>query len=609
MTAPEVPLTGGPAPAPLAVPAQASPGVTAAGREGAQRAAEELLSAAGIQLVIVVDDQAIVASAEVAVGLVEVIWRENSKAVKGLFGLTISDDVEVRARQVRDRIKELSPLEQAASLATLRRERAKLQASGVLPPREPEEEAQDAHEVFSSEIESLTGNRLRVISPSEWEKKGQAIMDAAFEASGLGAIPGMPNTLVLFDIDLHEAGLGADAGKELAVGLVKRLSPKPVLCGIISGTIPSREERKEWVSGIDMPPDGMIFISKRDLGGDPLEFVAELRRVLLSPFAIKFRDISLGVLEGAHRFAAARVKEVNVPDLVYSVIDLSHEEGVTEIDTLRRIYDSYFREEVRRLAALAADLATIVGQLRAISHIAPGAKLKTKGATWEHQRREMYDSIVEVNRLCLPVEVGDVFQFELSDDRREPYVLVTQPCDTIVRSAGKRTLTHATLAHLMDTRPHNSMHELRWFGADGKAAYVDFTVTISVPFDVLDLCALRGDGVAKFSTDDETPHGIMTGWKKRREYLKQAVEKDVDFTRGAFGTAAGGAAQFTIPVEPSHPSPLRTTVAMSGHKAIHYNCKRTDRILMPYAGAILGEFANYISHDVFEVDLARDLKP
>jgi hypothetical protein len=584
--------------------------VTAAERKTAQRAAEALLTAAGVQLVVVVDDQAIAAAPEMAVGLVELVLKGGSKALTGLFGRALSEDAEVRALQVREHMEGLAPLERAALLTTLRRERAKAQANGALPAPEPEEEAQDAHDLFSSEIEPLVGKRLRVMSPQEWDKNGAAIMDAALKGPGSGEIPGMPDTLVLFDIDLHEAGLGVETGKDLAVGLVTRFSPRPVLCGIISGTIPSREKRQEWVSGIAMSADAMIFIAKQDLGSEPLEFVAELRRVLLSPFAIKFRNLSLAILEGAHKFASAQVKEVNVPDLVYSVIDLSYEEGVTEIDTLRRMYDSFFREEVRRLAALQGDLAAVVDELRAISKLAPEAKLRTKGATWGHQRQEMYDDPVEVNRLCLPTALGDVFQFELPGDRRDSYVLVTQPCDTIVRNTGKRQLNQGTLARVLTSPPqHSTFHELRWFQADGKSAYVDLTDTISVPFEALDLCALRSDGVAMLSAADQEPDGIMAGWKARRGGLVQAMEAYADFAREAFGAVAGAAPERTIPLPPHYASPLVATVTMSGDKAIRYNCTRVGRVLMPYSGAILGAFANYLSHDVFAVDLARDLKP
>jgi len=464
------------------------------------------------------------------------------------------------------------------------------------------------------------------MTPEAWDENWVDIMKAAFEAAGAGSIPGLPHTLVLFDIDLSGSGRGKLAGRDMAVALRKAVKPGPVLCGLISGTVSSPEERQEWLSSVAIRPDSLVFISKRDLGTNPIEFVAELKRVLLAPFAEKFSEICRAVLDAAHKFAAEQTMAVNVSDLAHSVIVLSHEEGVTEIDTLLRIYDSFFREEVRRQAAVAEGLDSTVEQLRAISKLAPAAKRATKYTTWEHQRREMYDNITEVNRLHMPVEVGDIFEFtlpagqahgaggaagqEAKQEGPELYVLVAQPCHTVVRGDGRRKLKRATLARVLvapkQKGSSDDTYDLLLLGENGTSAFVDFSNTITIPFDVLDLCALRDDGIAALSMDDGEPAGILAGWKHRRAEVRKAIDAHVTFVRETFAQLAGEAAEFQVPHEPNGASPLISTVSMTGAKSARYNCRRVHRILMPRAAALLGKYANYVSQDVFGVDLTRD---
>ncbi len=546
-------------------------------REIAQRAAEELLRAAGIRLVIWVDDQAVAAADATAVGIVEVIRKAKPTVLGRVFEIPLDADPEVRARQVREHVASLEGVQVPAFLAKLHAQREKLREDRLLPPLDADQGAADSHDVFSSEIGPLIGDRLRVMTPEAWDENWVDIMKAAFEAAGAGSIPGLPHTLVLFDIDLSGSGRGK-------------------------------------------------LVSKRDLGTNPIEFVAELKRVLLAPFAEKFSEICRAVLDAAHKFAAEQTMAVNVSDLAHSVIVLSHEEGVTEIDTLLRIYDSFFREEVRRQAAVAEGLDSTVEQLRAISKLAPAAKRATKYTTWEHQRREMYDNITEVNRLHMPVEVGDIFEFtlpagqahgaggaagqEAKQEGPELYVLVAQPCHTVVRGDGRRKLKRATLARVLvapkQKGSSDDTYDLLLLGENGTSAFVDFSNTITIPFDVLDLCALRDDGIAALSMDDGEPAGILAGWKHRRAEVRKAIDAHVTFVRETFAQLAGEAAEFQVPHEPNGASPLISTVSMTGAKSARYNCRRVHRILMPRAAALLGKYANYVSQDVFGVDLTRD---
>ena len=668
-----------------ATPAKNLSGRSAA-RELARAALNELFQAAGIRRIVLVDDQALAAADATAIGLVEEIWRVKPKSARAVMR-DLPDDAEVRADIIRETIDKASPGDRADILAKLVSARNRLRAESKLSPPDPRDELDEAHNLFCSEIDLLLeGYELIVLSPDAWEAARAKLMEDAFAKTGKGEIPHLPDTVVLFDIDLSGAALGEEGGKRLAISLFKEFERKPLVCGIVSSLVPPSDERRGWNSQTGIRSDELVFVSKRELSTSPMTFVAELKRVLLTPFVRRFREITSKVLEDAHTFAIKEVADVDVNDLVYSVIMLPHAEGEEEIETLRRIYDSFFRERMRRSAADIEELNAVVDQLRQITRLAPEAQVATKYTSWTLQRRETYDNIDEVNALHLPVEVGDVFRFTLDGSsassggfgvgrphaKREPtaeakpvvmrdaeqpvqsdreiltsvassdvtrdtespreintrgkeegplldslsqdvtYVLLAQPCHTVIRSTGVRKLEIGTLARIVIGSCDPSLshvHLLKWFSSDGQHAFVDFSDTVSVPFHVLDLCAFRDDGKAVISRDDSPPSKLREGSKERHRKVKEEAMSHVHYLRDAYSALAGTREQFSPPRDLLGGSPVVATITMRGTPTIIYNCQRVGRVSTNAIAALLHKYAYYVSHAVFPVDLGGKTAP
>ena len=588
----------------------------------ARRAAFELLGAAGITRVILVDDEAITAADSVAVALTDLIYKAKPTALRHVYNDDafkaddLKADAELRARDIRDYVSRLPPEKAASLLGKLGHEIDKLRDKGTLPPLTPEEKNAASHVLFCGEIQLLLGDRLTTMDPDSWDKEGSRMIERSLGTERDCQIKGLPDTLVLFDVDLSASGRSDVAGQDMAIALIRRLKDHPVLCGLISAMVPSTEEaeqRKAWIAGHSVRAESLVLISKVDLADNPLAFAAELKRVLLAPFADRFSKICKSILEAAHKVAVEQVLAIHVSDLVQSVL-LSTEEGVNEIATLLRVYDSYFRQEVRRRVAEAEDLAPALEQLRSISRIAPQAQLPTELTTWDVQRREIYDDIADVNGLELPIEVGDVFEFSMSEGstsdggrKTVSYVFVAQPCHAIVRGDGTRKLARATLVRIRDKDQTTSEHgyELPWFGSRGETGFVDFTDTVTIPFEALDLCAFRKDGCSAISLEDTEPDGLLPGWKSRWRIVRGEVEMKVNRARETFAKLVGGTKLFEVPGDRMPVTPLVASVSMSGPVSMTCNMQLTQRIQALHANAILSEYAAYLSRHTFPVDLTR----
>ena len=107
--------------------------------------------------------------------------------------------------------------------------------------------------------------------------------------------------------------------------------------------------------------------------------------------------------------------------------------------------------------------------------------------------------------------------FEKAPGRR--YILLTQPCDLMVRSNGKRVYDDrlgrtGALVELVAgnaaKEAKESWREVPFYDEDtGAPAYVDVAKVHQVQLAVLDLCASRKDGVAAIEVGADCPEQLI----------------------------------------------------------------------------------------------------
>ena len=113
---------------------------------------------------------------------------------------------------------------------------------------------------------------------------------------------------------------------------------------------------------------------------------------------------------------------------------------------------------------------------------------------------------------------------------------------------------------------------------------------------MLDLCALREDGVASIDMDGGSPELLIEPWKIRYERLRGFFKKALTRYEGLEGK------QFRDDLKllalPSLSTTVRVQPTASSH-AVQYGLKRVMRLRQPRSGALLTAFAQYQARAAF----------
>ena len=419
-------------------------------------------------------------------------------------------------------------------------------------------------------------------------------------------------TVFLFDRDFRRE---QDDAEDEGLKLVREVQSKEAgYCGLISHTIPVGGEFEAWLQLSEkhnLKRDNFVVIAKTRLTGesrDPYSFLRMLRLVALNERCAKVRSIAWSVFELSLTKAKDAVECLSVLDFDRIVLASSRREGVWEPDTLLRVFGILMRREARVGLYEDPEIQAAVAEGRRISAIPEEiagvfGEEKPSHEALRIQRFEIYESDKTLNRFCLPLELGDIF--ETSSGRR--FILLTQPCDLMVRPNGKRNYDEklGRTGALVEIRVNQaasgakeSQQEMPFYDQDtGAPAYADFARVHQVRLAVLDLCVLQEDGIAKIQIDAACPEQLIGPWKKRHQLLRS-------FFAGALGRYRElESKQVTVVLKrlalpvPSATVRLRETVS---ENSVQYDLKRVIRLGQPWSGVLLSALSQYQSRAAFE---------
>ncbi|MCB9688815.1 MAG: hypothetical protein H6735_27490 [Alphaproteobacteria bacterium] len=425
------------------------------------------------------------------------------------------------------------------------------------------------------------------------------------------------HTLFLFDRDFRREHASSDEGLKLVREVQKQGAS---LCGLITHTVPVGAEHEAWDSlarDHDLDRDRFLVIAKQrlsvDNGATHYSFLRMVRLAALSSRCGAMKNAAWRVFADSVEAAKEAMERVSVLDFDQIVLASSRREGVWEPDTLFRIFSVFMRREARRRMHenLEADLPSKVRDARSVSVI-PGDDEAVYGSeppcaeAIRVHRFELFESPEYINRHHLPIDLGDLFQ----DARGTQFILLSQPCDLMVRSNGRRSYDdkctrQVVLAEIVrpagQSGPKDSWEKIDWYDeATGQPAYVDFANAHDVRLAVLDLCVLNEDGKASIDVDVAGSSGLIEPWQKHcekvRRLFRAAIERYKELEKKqvkneikkALLPAASLSARFDAGVDGS---------------VLTYEIRRVGRLLQPRAGAVLTHFAQYRSRAAFEHDL------
>ena len=608
--------------------------------ETVRQHAEMLLTSIGVSRIVVVDDEYSEGRPEVEelLGICTALRVEQAAEVPHLDRIDFEADWEIWAASVRERWLELGEterkevLERARSLEEEGAPEAaadgssenKVPRSGTVAVQGetdvPEPDAGDAldgavHADLGTPVDTRAAQSLEKIldgleectfvtlSLTEWRKRADELLADKTAAT----------TVFLFDRDFGREQEGAE---NEGFNLVREVQSKEVgYCGLISHTIPLGGEYKAWHQLADehnLVRDKFVVIAKERLTGespDHYSFLRMLRLVALSGRCARVKSAAWSVFETSVTEAKAAVERLSVLDFDQIVLASSRREGVWEPDTLFRVFGILIRQEAQTRLYQDADIPPAVAEARRISDIpeevaAALGEEKPSREALRIQRFEIYEPDGALSRFCLPLELGDIFE-RPSTDRR--YILLTQPCDLMVRRDGKRSYddNYGRTGALVELavgcateRAKESWKEVPFYDQDsGAPAYADFARVHQVQLAVLDLCALREDGVAAIEINAACPERLIEPWKKRYGRLQKFFAASLErYENLGEKQVKNELKSLALPV-PSATVRLAVTVS---DKTVRYSLKRVMRLRQPWSGALLSAFTQYQARAAFD---------
>lgn len=434
---------------------------------------------------------------------------------------------------------------------------------------------------------------FQVKTPAEWHaEKDQLLIDAA-------TIP----TLFLFDRDLSNAKEGDDGGIALLRDAIKN---EDAICGMLSHHFTLENEQQTWQDFVKegIPGDRFILISKQHVQEDKqLGFVRMVKLMILNGPSKELTNLLADRMREGINAASESVSAINVYDLEHIIFRKSSLEGIWEADTLFRILSLYQKKELRKKSEQHTAIHEHVSKIRKVLNVKTHEDYSFSTETsWAIQRLEWYEDADDLNSHFLPISLGDIFE-----KNGQPYVLLCQPCDLMVRSDGKRNfqLSDVFLAEI--TKKPNDSHtymKAKYFSeTKSEPHFVSFKCRLAVSLDVLDLCALHSQGNAIYKKGSVQNDLLIPAWAARAKILSDIYNKVIEKLLVPKGQ---NKEQWLEKMPRATRDGKFAKPTFTSNDTISYPLKRVGRICSPFSDEILSEFCSYLARPAHSMELVKD---
>lgn len=555
--------------------------------------------------IVFVDDKAELQTDAGAVIRVLAVKPEASEVLGQFFtGVSLDLDNDALQEQLAARLAELDGeklAELRAALSAQCEDAAEREALGRLQDILPQETT--AH----------------LLTPQAWHERRASLIEECTEER---------RTLFLFDqeLEVDDAGLGFHKGSDIIRDMAEH---EPAgfgtrwFCGMLTHTVKKGDEVASWrILAKSEKLDLSFFmpIAKDDLDDAPA-FYGAVYRTLINTYSQTMKSLAANAFKEALEEALERFSDLDPIDFEHMIVKSSETEGVSELETLIRVYGIIQKDQVKAQILQHASVSKFSTAARTVKGIADiGRELSVASRERLHKLRweELYESEELVNSYHDPLRNGDLFEIGEGANLKI-WVLIAQPCDLMVRMDGKRAYEEnfkvAVLAQLR-TRELGAKAELtegQSFALDhydqngAQSALVRFADATPANLHVLDLVVFNKDGSCKLSAEADPALSLPSkSWENRDSRLRlqfAKVSRQIEAARKAHkDTVADLLAAALIP----RASPKQGFAKGTYDKgAYSYPIRRRGRIRDPLATALLNAYSRFLARDAYEHDYSR----
>lgn len=455
---------------------------------------------------------------------------------------------------------------------------------------------------------------VEYLTPADWDARRDDLLADCTETA---------RTLFLFDQELGEGTEGTSIIAALAQQDTGAFGTR-WFCGLLSHTLDKGGEVKAWRALSDEKHLALkLFmpISKQNLH-DGAAFYGAVYRTVINVYTEKMKDYALDAFGRAMTEALSEFRDLDPIDFEHIIAKSSEDEGVSELETLIRIFSIVQRDRIKKELLDQDKLSTFLQEARTVKKVADiGRALSAVAAKRlaKLRNKELYEDPELINQFRDPLRNGDLFEIG-NGQNLKLWVLIAQPCDLMVRSNGKRAFeTNFKVAVLAPVKrgelgkpPATKAgygFALDRLDHDGQqAASVTFTQAAPISLEVLDLAVLNADGKCELDTSDggALPRFSSAAWDKRAERLHQSfrdIATKIEQKREA--TDNERAQEFASLIMPaaSPDASLRKHGSYAPGK-FTYAIRRAGRVREPFAASLLAAFSRYLSRDAYEHDFS-----
>ncbi|HLX54313.1 MAG TPA: hypothetical protein VKR58_10245, partial [Aquella sp.] len=259
-----------------------------------------------------------------------------------------------------------------------------------------------------------------------------------------------------------------------------------------------------------------------------------IKKTLLNRYFESVKDKSISLIEKARTNTSMLFQALDTYDFDTTILRSSYNEGVWEGNTIFRIVNNIYEEEVKKLM-INLNYPKIINPILKLSkeisdvefEIEPEKEPYKQKYKLRHQ--DIYENGDHINKLFLPIENGDIF--EITDGTGKGYyILIGQECDLMMREKGSRGSQFSTLAKINLMNKDQYVAELAknnnylankfelYYFEEGttKVGIVSFLTTSNVDFNMLDLCVFNEEGESKLDITKQFDTDLLsTSWENR----------------------------------------------------------------------------------------------
>jgi len=379
-------------------------------------------------------------------------------------------------------------------------------------------------------------------------------------------------------------------------------------------------------------------VAKERFEGEPIEnFVAEGLRVAIKRAGLRrsVHEVLLKAksqLEQAFDEAMTSLLHITPEQLEDHVVQRAYAEGVSELHVVERALTASISESIRTLFATDLGALKSARRLRSLRNVpltAIPSSIDDKHELESFRRKELWESRELLNASFSPLACGDVFEFDADegcDDPDRMFILLVQPCDVTLRPKGNRDSDTGFLIPLKlrnndQAKGGNLKLAPLPFLLDGKQWYCDFRKATSAQLSLLDLATVRSDGKVCCEENQNIPDDLLPGQlvnardvcKKlqsalatRREHAKRQPPKFFVDSRCQLTLSSSGPFQ-QIAHATYSPAKSEADGTCVQQERLTWKIRRSGRVRMPYAAALLSSYLAVIDRAAFDLDYLRPL--